>query len=74
MLILKKAKNVELAFFVNSKYLRDLKKTNADCVLLDKKSAIPDIIGTRIASKKKTNEVTNCIRAVFLKLNPINSI
>lgn len=38
--------------------------------LLDKKSAIPDMIGTRIASKKKTNDVINCIRAVFLKLNP----
>lgn len=42
--------------------------------LLDKKSAIPDMIGTRIAKKKKTNDVINCMRAVFLKLNPINSI
>ena len=42
--------------------------------LLDKKSAIPDMIGTRIAKKKKTNDVINCIKAVFLKLNPNKSI
>lgn len=27
--------------------------------LLDKKSAIPDMIGTKIARKKKTNDVIN---------------
>ena len=42
--------------------------------LFPKKSAIPDIKGIINAKRKKVNEVTYCIRAVFFKFKPKKSM